>query len=377
MHWWLKIQLIKRCESINIRNEVTDKFLEKGGLFRATGSIHAVKKNRLFYYLENIKSENLGFSFSLLLHLLLLLFAIGLPNFFDPQPISIPTIIPIEIINISEVTSIPKKINEIKPAEIQQKKVKEKKFNSSDIQEIQKVDIKEKPIIKIKKIEKNETPKQDIVIKEKKEIPIKLEKEKLKIDTNQVESLPTKKIKPKLKPKPNLLIEEIKKKPDVEIKPKPKPKQDPEFIIASMLKDLRNERTTQKIENEIEKKESEIIENLKEESSNENAQLTINEIDLLRQQLSSCWIAPAGSVIKKGMFVKIKANITRERRVFENIVHIHATNISKNNPFYKSITESAMRTLLHPNCTPLKLPEDKYATWKELTITLDYVLMGG
>jgi len=336
-----------------------------------------LEKNRLFYYLESIKSENLGFSFSLLLHSLLLLFAIGLPNFFDPQPISIPTIIPIEIINISEVTSIPKKINEIKPAEIQQKKVKEKKFNSSDIQEIQKVDIKEKPIIKIKKIEKNETPKQDIVIKEKKEIPIKLEKEKLKIDTNQVESLPTKKIKPKLKPKPNPVIKKLEKKPDVEIKPKPKPKQDPEFIIASMLKDLRNERTTQKIENENEKKESEIIENLKEESSNENAQLTINEIDLLRQQLSSCWIAPAGSVIKKGMFVKIKANITRERRVFENIVHIHATNISKNNPFYKSITESAMRTLLHPNCTPLKLPEDKYATWKELTITLDYVLMGG
>ena len=336
-----------------------------------------LEKNRLFYYLENIKSENLGFSFSLLLHLLLLLFAIGLPNFFDPQPISIPTIIPIEIINISEVTSIPKKINEIKPAEIQQKKVKEKKFNSSDIQEIQKVDIKEKPIIKIKKTEKNETLKQDIVIKEKKEIPIKLEKEKLKIDTNQVESLPTKKIKPKLKPKPNPVIKKLEKKTDVEIKPKPKPKQDPEFIIASMLKDLRNERTTQKIENEIEKKESEIIENLKEESSNENAQLTINEIDLLRQQLSSCWIAPAGSVIKKGMFVKIKANITRERRVFENIVHIHATNISKNNPFYKSITESAMRTLLHPNCTPLKLPEDKYATWKELTITLDYVLMGG
>jgi len=355
-----------------------------------------LEKNRLFYYLENIKSENLGFSFSLLLHSLLLLFAIGLPNFFDPQQISIPTIIPIEIINISEVTSIPKKINEIKPAEIQQKKVKEKKFNSSDIQEIQKVDIKEKPIIKIKKIEKNETPKQDIVIKEKKEIPIKLEKEKLKIDINQVESLPTKKIKPKpnllieemekqpdvtvkekLKPKLNPVIKKLEKKSDVEIKPKPKPKQDPEFLIASMLKDLRNERTTQKIENEIEKKESEIIESLKEASSNENAQLTINEIDLLRQQLSSCWIAPAGSVIKKGMFVKIKANITRERRVFENIVHIHATNISNNNPFYKSITESAMRTLLHPNCTPLKLPEDKYATWKELTITLDYVLMGG
>ena len=35
-----------------ISNEVTDKFLEKGGLFRATGSIHAIKKNKLFYSLN-------------------------------------------------------------------------------------------------------------------------------------------------------------------------------------------------------------------------------------------------------------------------------------------------------------------------------------
>ena len=345
-----------------------------------------LEKNRLFYYLENIKSENLGFSFSLLLHLLLLLFAIGLPNFFDRQPINIPTIIPIEIINISEVTSIPKKINEIKPAEIQQKKVKEKKFNSSDIQEIQKVDIKEKPIIKIKKIEKNETPKQDIVIKEKKEIPIKLEKEKLKIDTNQVESLPTKKIKPKLKPKPISVIEKLKKQPDVEVKAKPKtepnpvieklgkpldvevkvkPKPTQEQEFASMLRDLRNEIATQKIEDP------------KEKPSSENAPLSVNEIYLLNQQLTSCWTAPAGSFIKKGMIVKIKATITRDRRVFKNKIHIHDTNISKNNPFYRAITENVMRTLLHPNCIPLKLPKDKYATWKELIITFDYILMGG
>ena len=79
-----------------------------------------LEKNRLFDYLENIKSENLGFSFSFLLHSLLLLFVIGLPNFFDPKPISIPTIIPIEIISVSEVTSISKKIKDIKSAEVKQ-----------------------------------------------------------------------------------------------------------------------------------------------------------------------------------------------------------------------------------------------------------------
>ena len=75
--------------------------------------------------------------------------------------------------------------------------------------------------------------------------------------------------------------------------------------------------------------------------------------------------------------VVITAQIDKNARVKTDTIQISDTNISINNPFYKSITESAMRTLLHPNCTPLKLPEDKYATWKELTITLDYVLMGG
>jgi len=375
-----------------------------------------LEKNRLFYYLENIKSENLGFSFSFLLHSLLLFLAIGLPNFFDSKPISIPTIIPIEIINLSEVTSISTKIKEKKPAEIQQqevkekifnssniqeiKKVKEKKFNSSDIQEIKKVDIKEKPKININKIEKKATPKQDIVIKEKIEVPIKPEKEKIKIDSNQVESLPTKKIKPKLKPKPNPIIEKPEKKLDVAVKtklkpkpnpiikkpqkqqdvivrPKPKPMQDPEFSIASMLKDLRYEQTTQKNQNIIEKKELQITENYNEESSNENAQLSISEIDLLRQQLSSCWNAPAGALIEKGMVVKISAKLKQNRRVLENSVRIVDTNISKSNSFYGPITESAMRTLLNPECIPLKLPEDKYQLWKSLTITFDYSIMKG
>jgi len=361
-----------------------------------------LEKSRLFDYLENIKSENLGFSFSFLLHSLLLLFAIGLPNFFDPKPIIIPTIIPIEIINITEsTTNISKKSNDTNLIEEKQKNVEEKKFNSSDIQEIQKVDIKEKPKIEIKKIEIKKTPKQEIVIKENTEVQINQKKEKIKIDINQIASLPTKKIKPKLKPKPIPVIEKPiesfptkkikpklkpqpipviekqKKQLDVELRPKPKPLQDPKFSIASMLKDLRNEQTTQKNENTIEKKELEIAESQKEESSNKNAQLTISEIDLLRQQLSSCWNAPAGAVIEKGMVVKISAKLKQNRRVLENSVRIVDTNIAKSNSFYGPITESAMRTLLNPECIPLKLPEDKYQLWKNLIITFDYSIMKG
>ena len=105
--------------------------------------------------------------------------------------------------------------------------------------------------------------------------------------------------------------------------------------------------------------------------------MSISEIDLLRQQLTSCWNAPAGAVIDKGMTVKISAKLKQNRMIFDNSIRIVDTNIPKTNSFYGPITESAMRTLLHPECNPLKLPEDKYELWKKLTITFDYSIMRG
>ncbi len=63
-----------------------------------------LKNNRFITYINNLGSESLGFYFSFILHFILLLFAIGLPNFFEPAPINIPNIIPIEIINVTDVT---------------------------------------------------------------------------------------------------------------------------------------------------------------------------------------------------------------------------------------------------------------------------------
>ena len=77
----------------------------------------AWNQNIFFNFFNKLSSENLGFYFSLILHSLILIIAIGLPNFFDPKPIFIPNIIPIEIINISNVTSVPEKIKDQKSAE--------------------------------------------------------------------------------------------------------------------------------------------------------------------------------------------------------------------------------------------------------------------
>ena len=83
-----------------------------------------------------------------------------------------------------------------------------------------------------------------------------------------------------------------------------------------MLKDLRNEKSnqnTEKLEEDDKKVENKSDQEKKVDE--ENFQLSISEIDLLRQQLSSCWIAPAGAVIEKGMTVKISAKLQQNRRV--------------------------------------------------------------
>ena len=109
-----------------------------------------LKNNRFISYISNLRSESLGFYFSFILHFIILLFAIGLPNFFEPAPINIPNIIPIEIINVTDITSIPKEVKEKKEKTINKTKAETKQFNNSENQEIKKVDIKTKPKIEPK-----------------------------------------------------------------------------------------------------------------------------------------------------------------------------------------------------------------------------------
>ena len=336
-----------------------------------------LKNNRFFTHISNLGSESLGFYLSFILHFILLLFVIGLPNFFDPPTINIPNIIPIEIVNVTDITSIPKEVKEKKGKTVKKVVTEIKKFSNAENQEIKKADIKIKPEIELKESKNSITPKTDVVIKQKIKTPIKLENEMISVE--KTESLPTKEIKPKIKPKikNKSEINEAKKTSDVIAKMQPKPKPEPQFSIASMLKDLRYEQSSQTNEKKDKEKKSDNTVDQEKEITEENLQLSISEIDLLRQQLSSCWIAPAGAVIEKGMIVKISAKIRQNRRVYDNSVRIVDTNISKSNTFYGPITESAMRTLLNPDCIPLKLPKDKYNLWKKITITFDYSIMKG
>jgi hypothetical protein len=336
---------------------------------------------RVFDFIDNAKPTHLGIYFSLFFHLSILLFAIGLPDFFKPNKIPMPQIIPIEILNISDVTSLAPKKETLETNKNESKKIKQKKFNSSENTEIQKIDIQEKPK---KNIIQNENKTDNTFVTPK------LETKKINITkkekTIKLETIKEDKIKPKLKPKPiekkiepksdmiiqNKIKPEIKKNDEKKIIDKPKPiqKPQPDFNIASVLKDLRNEEVSNIIEDNNDEKK---LENNEEEANiKENVEVSISEMDLVIQQLRSCFNPRAGTQIVGNEMVKISAKIDRAANVRKDTVQIIDTNISKSNPYYKAITESAVATLYNPLCSQLKLPLNKYESWKDLKITIDY-----
>jgi len=360
------------------------------------------------FIIENFNPNRLGIYISLFIHLIILLFAIGLPDLFKPKTIFLPNIIPIEIINVTDTTFITEKKNinnnelnfekttpikqkEIKNVNehIEDKPLKQKKFSASKNVEIKKVMIQKKPEIPKKEIIDAVQNKEIINVTEKKAIAIKEKTEIQKIETEKFEQINNVKIieslkiskqklkpKPKPKPKPKKIIGN-KINTDLQIIPKPQPKPEPVFSIASMVIDLRNEKLNleKNIEGKDKQKKASNINNKENKKDLKDSQLSISEMDLILQQLKSCFNPNAGTIINKDEIVKITAKIDRNAKVVRNTVRILDTNIDISNPYYNSITESAMRTLHHPDCLKLKLPKEKYETWKNLTIKFDYSWM--
>ena len=179
---------------------------------------------RTYNFIENSQPTHIGIYFSLLLHLSILLFAVGLPDFFKPKTIPMPQVIPIEILNIADVTSLtPKKENtEIESKAI--KKIKQKSLAQSQNTDIKKNRVKRKNKEKYKS-KYNEPdnnilpqmPEQKISLNKNEKIQPK-DKDNLAIE--KIETIKQNKIKPKLKPKTQ---EEVKQESDLKIENKIKP----------------------------------------------------------------------------------------------------------------------------------------------------------
>jgi outer membrane biosynthesis protein TonB len=265
-----------------------------------------------------------------LLHgIAILLLLIGLPDFLK-RKLEPPPVIPIEIINISDLTQAP------------DLKVKPKEDGP-----------KEKPVEK-------PTPPKPMPVAEKTPEPEK-----------EVEPDPT----PELEPEVTMdeLLDKIpeekpKEKPKVQEKPKEKKKDKPK------KKKLKKDFT--KLLNSIEKTESSSegpTQPEQDESStadhaaNTIGKLSVTELDLIRRQLAACWNVAAGTRDAKDLYVDVKVEMNPDATVRTAVV----VETGGSGSAVRAASESALRAVKNPKCSPLKLPLDRYDQWKTITIRFD------
>ena len=139
-----------------------------------------------------------------------------------------------------------------------------------------------------------------------------------------------------------------------------------ESILKSIEKiKSQTEKNNKEIKKEDEKTSEEKVTNLGEK-------LTISEKDAIRRQFYSCWIVPAGAKNIKDYKVSIKLKLDTNGEVISSKL---TDSIKNRDPSFRTLAESAVRAVNHPDCKKLKVPQRKYETWKEMILDFDPSLM--
>ena len=167
---------------------------------------------------------------------------------------------------------------------------------------------------------------------------------------------------PKPKPEPKPQPEQVAQAP-----PKPDTKKADAQAFDSLLKNLTK---TPALPQQDAKPQRQQVAAAAPPSSQPRAplgsQLTASELDLVREQIARCWNINAGARDAKDLVVEIRAAVQADGTVTR--ADIVDTGRASSDPLFRAAAESARRAFFNPQCTPLKLPPEKYATWKDLVV---------
>ena len=97
--------------------------------------------------------------------------------------------------------------------------------------------------------------------------------------------------------------------------------------------------------------------------------LSLSEEDALRAQIFGCWSVPLGLPSYKDLLVRIKLKLKPDVRSLKSEILDHARMNVPGQSFYKILAESALRAVRI--CQPLKVPPTGYERWKELQLNFD------
>jgi hypothetical protein len=101
--------------------------------------------------------------------------------------------------------------------------------------------------------------------------------------------------------------------------------------------------------------------------------LTMSEIDALRSQMEKCWNVPVGAPDPASLVLRVKVFLNEDGTVASPPQLLDQGRLG--DPYFRAAADSAIRAV--HICGPYQLPVEKYATWREITITFDPRQMSG
>ena len=97
--------------------------------------------------------------------------------------------------------------------------------------------------------------------------------------------------------------------------------------------------------------------------------LTLSQEDALRAQIFGCWSVPLGLPYDEDLLVRIKLKLKKDGTIMKSEILDHQRMNRPGQKFYKVLAESALRAVRL--CQPLKVPTSGYERWKNLQLNFD------
>ena len=97
--------------------------------------------------------------------------------------------------------------------------------------------------------------------------------------------------------------------------------------------------------------------------------LTLSEEDALRAQIFGCWSVPLGLPYDQNLLVRIKLQLKKDGTIVKSEILDHQRMNRPGQKFYKVLAESALRAVRL--CQPLKVPPTGYDKWKDLQLNFN------
>ena len=228
------------------------------------------------------------------------------------------------------------------------------------------------PIVSVELIQISDKTNIPYAPKARKIIEETKKKEEKRVVSEQAPPAAKAKEKPDRIPLPDEKKEEkkiVKKKQNPE-EVKPEIRQSSEFEKKEII-------DTNQIAALIDKaKKVEAVETKKTEKITQNSQknsfatgLTLSEEDALRAQIFGCWSVPLGLPYDEDLLVRIKLKLKKDGTIMKSEILDHQRMNRPGQKFYKVLAESALRAVRL--CQPLKVPPTGYDKWKELQLNFN------